>query len=143
VRKKEEKAELHKFIGIVNYFRNMWFCISELPLASFHWLASHQARSSLNGTHPINRPLIKLRKLLELKNIVLLCYPDFNKPVLFHYYTEASYYQLGSVIMQDKMIIDLYSQNLNTYQKRYTITERELSSAIDATEPERNTRVSC
>jgi hypothetical protein len=46
--------------------------------------------------------------LLELGSSVLLCYPDFNKPVLFHLYTDASDHQLGAV-MQDKKPIALYS----------------------------------
>jgi hypothetical protein len=45
-------------------YRDMWFRRSEL-LAWFHRLSSHQARSSLNGTHPINKPLKKSRKSLE------------------------------------------------------------------------------
>jgi hypothetical protein len=45
------KEELLQFIGIINYYRNMWFCRSELlaPLTSltlsnvkFEWLPSHQ-----------------------------------------------------------------------------------------------------
>jgi hypothetical protein len=65
--KQENKNKLNQFIGcIVNYYRNMWFRRNEL-LARIHGLASHQARSSLNGTHPINRPLIKSGKSLELR----------------------------------------------------------------------------
>jgi hypothetical protein len=33
--------------------------------------------------------------------------------------------------MQDKKSIPFYSRKLNTAQKRYTTTERELSSAIE------------
>jgi hypothetical protein len=95
------RKELRQFIGIVNYYRDMWFHRSEL-LARTHWPASHQARSILNGTHPINRPLIKLRNLLELRCGVLLFYPYFNKPVLFHLYTDASHHQSEAVIMHDK-----------------------------------------
>jgi hypothetical protein len=62
--KQEKKNKLRQFIGIANYYRDMWFRRSEL-LARFHWLASNQARSNLNGTHPINRPLIKSRKSME------------------------------------------------------------------------------
>jgi hypothetical protein len=72
---------------------------------------------------------------------VLLCYPDFNKP--FHLYTDASDHRLGAVIMQDKKPIAFYSRKLNTAQKRYTTTERELLSAIEIFKAARNTRISC
>jgi hypothetical protein len=42
----------------------------------------------------------------EIKKVigteVLLCYPDFKKPVLFHLFNDASDHQLGAFIMQDK-----------------------------------------
>jgi hypothetical protein len=120
-------------IGIVNYYRDLWFCINEL-LARLHLLASHQVESSLNGAHPINRPLIKLRKSLEMRADVLLCYPDFNDSSWFHIYTDESDHQLGAVIMQDRKPIPFYSRKLNTAQKRYTAIERnrELLSAIES-----------
>jgi hypothetical protein len=62
---KIRKAQwLHQLIGIVNFYRNMWFCRSDI-LARIHWLAPHQSRSRLNGTHPINRRLIQSRNSLE------------------------------------------------------------------------------
>jgi hypothetical protein len=132
VPKTRNNNKLLQFIGIVNYYRDVWFRKSQL-LALFHWLASHQARSSLNGTHRINGPLIKSRKSLELRWWVLLCYPDFNRSVFFHLYTDASDHQLGAVIMQDKKPIAFHSRILNTAQKRYTNIERnrELLSAIE------------
>jgi hypothetical protein len=83
----------------------------------------------LNGTHPINWSLIKIKKVIETE--VLLCYPDFNRR--FHLYTDASDHQLGAVIMQDKKPITFYLRELNTAQNRYTTTERyrELLSAIE------------
>ena len=57
------RKELRQFIGIVNYYRDMWFCRSELlaPLTSltsskvkFDWLPSHQ------------QALIKSKMLLNL-----------------------------------------------------------------------------
>jgi hypothetical protein len=90
----------------------------------------------LNGTHPINKPLIKstIKKVIGTEIQVLICYPDFNKPVLFYLYTDASDHQLGAVIMQDKKPIAFYSRKLNTAQKQYTTTEsnRELLSAIES-----------
>jgi hypothetical protein len=128
--KQEKKKQLRQFIGIVNYYRDMWFRRSELlarsqvPLTSltsskvkFEWHSSHQ------------QAFDKIKKVIGTE--VLLCYPDFNKP--FHLYTDASDHQLGAVIMQDKKAIAFYSQKLNTAQKRYTTTERyrELLSAIE------------
>jgi hypothetical protein len=136
--KQEKKNKLRQFIGIVNYYRNMWFRRSEL-LARIHWLASHQARSSLNGTHPINKPLIKSRKSLErryfsaIQNSISLISSIFTL-------TDASDHQLGAVIMQDKKPIDFYSRKLNTAQKLYTTTEkeRELLSAIETCKEYKN-----
>jgi hypothetical protein len=61
--KQEKHIKLRQCIGIVNYYRNIWFYKCEL-LWRFHWIDSKQERSSLNGTHPINSPVIKLRKSL-------------------------------------------------------------------------------
>jgi hypothetical protein len=85
--------KLRQFIGIVNYYRDMWFCRSELldPLTiltsskvKFEWLPSHQLAFD------------KIKKIME--NGVLLVYPDFDKP--FYIYTDVSDHQLGEVIMQ-------------------------------------------
>jgi hypothetical protein len=54
----------------------------------FEWNSSHQ------------QAFDKIKKVIGTE--VLLCYPDFNKPVLFHPYAYASDHQLGAVIMQDK-----------------------------------------
>jgi hypothetical protein len=77
---------------------------------------------------------------MEQRGDVLLCYPDFNKPVVFHLDTDTSDHQLGAVIMQDKKPIAFYSQKLNTAQKRYTTTERyrELLSSIETCKEYKN-----
>jgi hypothetical protein len=92
----------------------------------FEWHSSHQ------------QAFDKIKKVIATE--VLLCYPDVNKPVLFHLYTGASDHQLGSVIMQDKKPIAFYSRKLNTAQKRYTTTERnsELLSAIESCKEYKN-----
>jgi hypothetical protein len=74
--RRPEQENIHKlrqFIGIVNYYHDIWFRRSRL-LVRLHWLASHQARSSFKGTHPINRPLKKLksRKSLELRYVSVI-----------------------------------------------------------------------
>jgi hypothetical protein len=60
---------------------------------------------------------------------VLLLYPDFNKP--FHIHTDASHYQLGTIISQDNSPIAFYSCKLQLAQVRYTTTERELLLIIE------------
>jgi hypothetical protein len=85
--------------------------------------------------------LCKIKKVIRTE--AFLCYPDFNKPVLFHLYIDASDHQLGSVIMQDKKPIAFYLQKLNTAQRRYTTTERkrELLSAIERCKKYKNIRL--
>jgi hypothetical protein len=93
----------------------------------------------LNGTDPINRPLIKSRKSLK-RRYFPVCYPDFNDPDSFHLYTDASDHQFGAVIIQDKKPIAFYLRKLNTAQKWYTTTERhrELLSAIETCKEYKN-----
>ena len=60
---------------------------------------------------------------------VTLAYPDFNKP--FVIYTDASDFQLGSVITQEGRPLAFYSRKLNKAQKNYTVTEKELLSIVE------------
>jgi hypothetical protein len=85
----------------------------------FEWHSSHQ------------QAFDKIKKVNETEIHILLFYPDFNKLVLFYLYTDALDHQLGALKMQDKKPIAFYSRKLNTAQKGYTITERELLSAIE------------
>jgi RNase H-like domain found in reverse transcriptase len=124
VKAPKTRKEPRQFIGIVNYYSNMWFCRSELlaPLTSltssnvkFEWLPSHQ------------QAFDKIKKVIETE--VLLAYPDFDKT--FHIYNDASAHQLGAVNTQDKKPISCYSRKLNAAQRRYTATELELLSTIE------------
>jgi hypothetical protein len=131
VPKTKKNYHLHQFICIVNCYHNMWFRRSEL-LARIHGLASHQARSSLIGIHPINRPLKKSRKSLELRYKYFSAIQTSISPFIF----TMMHHQLGAVIMQDKKPIAIYSRKLNTAQKQYKATEtnKELLSAIETCE---------
>jgi hypothetical protein len=85
----------------------------------FEWHSSHQ------------QAFDKIKKVIGTHIQVFICHPDFNHICSFHLDIDASDHQLGAVIMQDKKPIAFYSQKLNTAQKRYTTTERELLSAIE------------
>jgi hypothetical protein len=118
--KQENINKLRQFIGIFNYYRDMWFRRSEL-LAPLTSLISSKVKLEWHSSH--QHAFDKIKKVIETE--VLLCYPDFNKPVILNLDTDASDHQLGAVIIQDKKPMAFYSQKLNTAQKRYTTTERD------------------
>jgi RNase H-like domain found in reverse transcriptase len=70
----------------------------------------------------------------EIKRVIsketLLAFPRFDKA--FHAYTDASNYQLGTVIMQEGRPLAFYSRKLNGAQKNYTTGEQELLSIVES-----------
>ena len=118
------KKELRRFIGIVNYYRDMWIrrshCLA--PLAA---LTSKAAKWKWGPLEAKSFEEIKRAMSRE----VMLAYPDFSKP--FEIHTDASAFQLGAVISQDGKPIAFYSRKLNDAQTRYTTTERELLSIVE------------
>jgi hypothetical protein len=85
------RKDLRRFIGVVNYYRDMWVRRSKLrtPLTSmisknvkFNWTDEHQMAFE------------NIKKIIFRQ--VMLTFPDFSKP--FHIYTDAHDKQLGAVI---------------------------------------------
>jgi hypothetical protein len=122
---------LRRFIGMVNYYRDMWVRRSELlaPLSSmpsknvkFNWTDEHQ------------KAFENIKK--KICREVMLTFPEFSKP--FHIYADASDKQLGAVITQDEKPIAFYSRKLNSAQKRYTTGEQELLSIVEILREFRN-----
>ena len=60
---------------------------------------------------------------------MLLAYPNFLR--LFKMHTDASDYQLGVVISQNKKPIAFYSHKLNGALIRYTTTKKELLAIVE------------
>ena len=125
------RKELRRFIGMVNYYRDMWVRRSELlaPLTSmtsknvkFVWTDEHQTAFE------------NIKKIICRE--VMLTFPDFSKP--FHIYTDACDTQLGAVITQEDKPIAFYSRKLNSAQKRYTTGEQELLSIVETLREFRN-----
>ena len=118
------KKELHSFIGIVNYYRDMWVRRSHI-LAPLAKLTSKTAK--WEWTSEQRQAFLLAKKVIARQT--MLAYPDFNKPFQIH--TDASHLQLGAVISQDGKPIAFYSRKLNPAQTRYTTMERELLSIVE------------
>ena len=125
------KRQLRSFIGIINYYRDMWKGRSGIltPLSS---MTSKEAK--WNWTSECQEAFDKIKKLVSRET--LLSYPDFNKT--FEIHTDASKVQLGAVISQNNKPIAFYSRKLNPAQVNYTTTERELLSIVETLKEFRN-----
>ena len=76
----------------------------------------------------------KLKKMVAEK--ILLAYPDWSKP--FDVYTDASDYQLGTIISQSNRPIAFFSRWLSKAQHNYTTTEKELLPIVECLKEFRN-----
>jgi len=115
-------TELRSFIGAVNYYRDMW------PKRA-HLLAP---LTKLTGSKAFSWSAEQSDAFRSLKAMIVqdttLHFPDHNDP--FDVYTDASDYQLGSVIMQHGRPVAYYSRKLNPAQRNYTTIEKELLSVV-------------
>ena len=125
------RKELRSFIGIVNYYRDMWIRRSHVlaPLAAL------TSKTTKWEWGPKQQAAFDMAKKVIARHVIL-AYPDFTKPFQIH--TDASHYQLGAVISQDGKPIAFYSRKLNPAQTRYTTTERELLSIVETLKEYRN-----
>ncbi len=120
----KSKKQLRHFLGMVNYYRDMWQKRS-------HILAPLTALTSKNV--PFKWTEVHQEAFKEMKRVIshetMPTFPDFNKP--FHIFTDASNYQLGAVIMQEGAPIAFYSRKMDKAQQRYTTGEQELLSIVE------------
>ena len=106
-----KKKQLRSFIGMVNYYRDMWIRRSDI-LAPLTKLTSKEAKRQWTNEHQSAFDTIK--KIVTEET--LLVHPDFNEP--FEIHTDASKNQLGAVISQKGKPIAFYSKKLNPAQTR-------------------------
>ena len=97
--------EVSTFIGIVKYYRDMWSKWSHL-LYSLTALTSHKVKFKCTD---VEQKLFDDIKCAVYKE-ELLAYPDSNK--LSSILTDASDYQIGSVISQIRKLISFHSRKL-------------------------------
>ena len=118
------KKQLRAFVGLVNYYRDMWRRRSHV-LAPLTALCS--ATQKWVWGEEQKRAFADVKKIISKEAI--LAFPNFNEE--FVIYTDASNYQLGGVITQKQKPLAFYSRKLKDAQTRYTTTERELLSIVE------------
>jgi hypothetical protein len=129
--------ELRHFLGMVQYYRDMWAKRSEMlaPLSDLVGECGETKTTRNNkvkkkpwhwdSIHQIAFDNVKTTIAKE----VVLAYPDFTKP--FDIYTDTSTKQLGSVITQDNRPIAFFSRKLSGVQSKYTVTKLELLAIVE------------
>jgi RNase H-like domain found in reverse transcriptase/Reverse transcriptase (RNA-dependent DNA polymerase)/Integrase zinc binding domain len=127
----KNRKELRSFIGLVNYYRDMWAHRSHV-LAPLTSLTSSETKWEWTENQQL--AFDKVKAIVGRQ--VMLAFPDFSLP--FHINTDASHHQLGAVISQNGKPIAFYSRKLSPAQSRYTTTERELLSIVETLKEFRN-----
>jgi RNase H-like domain found in reverse transcriptase/Reverse transcriptase (RNA-dependent DNA polymerase)/Integrase zinc binding domain len=125
--------QLRSFIGLVNYYRDMWIRRSDI-LAPLTKLLSGPKNKKWEWPPEAAAAFATIKKIIAQE--VLLTHPNFSKP--FEIHTDASKYQLGSVISQEGKPIAFYSRKLTPPQLNYTTTEKELLAIVETLKEFRN-----
>ena len=119
------KRQLRHFLGMVNYYRDMWRRRSHVlaPLTALvsdaePWRWGPEQQTAFDDAKRI------------VSSEAMLAFPDFSLP--FHVYTDASKHQLGAVLVQNDKPLAFYSRKFNAAQARYTTGEQELLSIVEA-----------
>jgi hypothetical protein len=129
--------ELRHFLGMVQYYRDMWAKRSEMLTPRSDLVGecgeTKTTRKNKVKKKPWHWDLIHQIAFDNVKTTiakeVVLAYPDFTKP--FDIYTDASTKQLGSDITQDNRPIAFFSRKLSGAQSKYTVTELELLAIVE------------
>jgi hypothetical protein len=121
--------ELRHFLGMVQYYRDMWARRSEMlaPLTDLVGECGITKTTKLNKTKKepwqwdsIHQQVFDNVKAAIAKETVL-AYPDFAKP--YEIYMDASSMQLGAVITQDNRPIVFFSRKLPKRNKN-TVSQK-------------------
>ena len=116
--------QLRSFLGMVNYYRDMWMRRSHIltPLT-----ALLRKNAKWQWTNVEQTAFDNMKRVIAKKTV--LTYPNFNEP--FEIHTDASLHQIGSVIAQNGKPIAFWSRKLTGGQHNYTTTERELLAIVE------------
>ena len=116
--------EVHAFVGLVNYYRDMWARQSHL----LHPLTALMPTKARFKWTDVEQKAFNDMKCTVSHN-TLLAYQDVNKN--FDIHTDEIDYQLGAVISQDSKPIAFYSRKPTKTKTQYTVMEKELLSIFE------------
>jgi hypothetical protein len=128
--------ELRHFLGMVQYYRDLWARRSEMlaPLTSLVGECGQTKVSRAKGTKKVpwhwdevHQRALDLVKATIAREVVL-AYPDYSKVI--EIYTNASSKQLGRVITPENRSIEFFSLKLSTMQRKYSVTKIELLAIV-------------
>ena len=119
-------TEIRRLFGMVQYYRDLWPRRSHI-LEPFTAISSGKKGTKIKWTPELEDAIGKVKQMVCQQTV--LNYPDYN--LLFDIHTDASDYQLGAVISQNKKPIAFFSRTLNSAQRNYTTTENELLSIVE------------
>jgi len=126
-------TEVRRVIGLVQYYRDLWQKRSHI-LAPLTDLATGPKNKKIEWKDEHENAFIALKTMVSKE--VILAYPDWTQPFIMH--TDASDFQLGAVISQNDKPIAFFSRKLNSAQRNYTTTEKELLSIVECLKEFRN-----
>jgi hypothetical protein len=118
-------TDVRRFLGLANYFRKFIrdFSAIAAPLTklssskrAWEWGMEQEESFSALKTALVEAPILSL--------------PDLRKP--FQVTCDASDFGVGAVLMQDGKVVAYYSKKLNSAERNYSATERELLAVVYA-----------
>jgi hypothetical protein len=130
--------QLRHFLGMVQYYRDLWARRSNsmlAPLTSLIGECGQTKSTKAKGTKkvPWHWDKVHQRAFDHVKATiakdVVLAYPDYSN--VFKIYTDASSKQLEALINQDNRYIALFSRKLSDTQRKYSITKIELLAIVE------------
>jgi hypothetical protein len=118
-------TELCMFIGCVKYYCDMCLSCAHIlkPLTNQSGL---KKRAPTKWTDEMQQVFDRMRLLMAAN--ALAAYPDHNK--WFNLYTDASDFQLGACIIQERRPVAYFLPKLTKSQQNYTTMEKEMLSII-------------
>jgi hypothetical protein len=124
--------QLRQFIGMVNYYCDMWPLRSHLLAPFLSSMTS--AKVKWKWTPECHDSFEKMNAIMSKETLVT--FPDFTKE--FEIHTDASKLQLGACISQGGKPVAFYSRKLQPAQTCFTTTERKLLLIMETLKEFRN-----